>query len=119
VGRYLGKVMVAGPNPAEGSILTSDMPLASLPNCKCIYMHMHIVYVMTKVISLSEKAYQTLKGMKKPGESFSDVVLRVGGQANKKSILEFAGTWKGDDIDEVFAIVMKDREQSKSREFEM
>ena len=79
-------------------------------------MHMHIVLVMTKVISLSEKAYQTLKGLKKPGESFSDVVLRVSGQEHKRSILEFAGTWKGDDIDEVFSIVLKDREQSKSRE---
>jgi predicted CopG family antitoxin len=73
---------------------------------------------MTKVISLSEKAYTTLKGMKKSGESFSDVVLRVAGERNKKSILEFAGTWKGDDIDEVFSIVLKDREQAKSREIE-
>ena len=82
-------------------------------------MHMHIVFVMTKVISLSEKAYQTLRNMKQPGESFSDVVLRVGSQEKKKSILEFAGTWKGDDIDEVFAQVLKDRESSKSRDFEM
>jgi predicted CopG family antitoxin len=73
---------------------------------------------MTKVISLSEKAYTTLKGMKKSGESFSDVVLRVAGERNKKSILEFAGTWKGDDINEVFSIVLKDREQAKSREIE-
>ena len=82
-------------------------------------MHMHIVFFMTKVISLSEKAYQTLKGMKKPGESFSDVVLRVAEKEHKKSILEFAGTWKGDDIDKVFSIVLKDREQSKSREIEI
>lgn len=82
-------------------------------------MHMHIVFVMTKVISLSEKAYKTLKGMKKPGESFSDVVLRVADKEQKKSILEFAGTWKGDDIDKVFSIVLKDREQSKSREIEI
>jgi len=40
-------------------------------------MHMHIVCSMTKIISLSEKAYETLKCMKKSGESFSDVVLRV------------------------------------------
>ena len=71
---------------------------------------------MTKVISLSKKAYQTLKGMKRPNESFSDVVLRVAGQEPKKSILEFAGAWKGSDIDEVFLRVMNDREQSKSRD---
>jgi predicted CopG family antitoxin len=80
---------------------------------------MHIVFAMTKVISLSEKAYETLKSMKKSGESFSDVVLRVASKENKRSILEFAGTWKGDDIDEVFSIVLTDREQSKSREIEI
>jgi predicted CopG family antitoxin len=74
---------------------------------------------MTKVISLSEKAYETLKSMKKPGESFSDVVIRVGSKEKKKSILEFAGTWKGDDADEILVQIMKDRERAKSREFEM
>ncbi len=82
-------------------------------------MHMHIVLAMTKVISLSEKAYQTLKGMKKTGESFSDVVLRVADKEKKRSIMEFAGCWKGDDADEVLAEIMKDRENVKSREFEI
>jgi len=82
-------------------------------------MHMHIVPAMTKVISLSEKAYQTLKGLKKTGESFSDVVLRVADKEKKRSIMEFAGCWKGDDADEVLAEIMKDRENVKSREFEI
>lgn len=81
---------------------------------------MHILFFrvkkMTKVISLSEKAYETLKKMKKPGESFSDVILRVSQKEPKKPLLEFAGTWKGDDIDEVFDVVLKEREQAKSRE---
>lgn len=79
---------------------------------------MHIELCMTKVISLSEKAYETLKGMKKPGESFSDVVIRVAAKEKKKSILEFAGTWHGDDADEVLAQLMKDRENVKPREFD-
>ena len=29
-------------------------------------MHMHIVFAMTKVISLSQKAYETLRSMKNP-----------------------------------------------------
>ena len=82
-------------------------------------MHMHIALLMTKVISLSQKAYETLKGLKRSGESFSDVVLRVASKEHKRSILEFAGTWKGDDIDKVFAIVLKDREQAKSRDVEL
>ena len=82
-------------------------------------MHMHIAFTMTKVISLSEKAYETLKGMKKPGESFSDVVLRVAKEKKKKSLLEFSGTWVGDDIDEVFAQIKKDREQAASRKVDL
>jgi predicted CopG family antitoxin len=82
-------------------------------------MHMHIVFVMTRVISLFEKAYETLKSMKKSGESFSDVVIRVAGKEKKKSIIEFAGTWKGDDADEVLAKIMKNRNQVKPRELEI
>jgi len=72
---------------------------------------------MTKVISLSEKAYERLKSMKKPGESFSDVILRVAPE--KKSLLEFAGTWTGDDADEVLAQIMKDREKSTSKKVDL
>ena len=80
---------------------------------------MRIVFAMTKVISLSEKAYETLKGMKKHGESFSDVVLRVANEKKKKSLLEFSGKWAGDDADEVLAQIMKDREQSVPRKVDL
>ena len=75
-------------------------------------MHMHIEKCMTKVISLSNEAYQTLKESKKPGESFSDVVLRIAKKKKKKSLLEFSGKWVGNDADEVLAQIMKDRERS-------
>jgi predicted CopG family antitoxin len=77
----------------------------------CLFMHMHIILFMPKVISLSNEAYQTLKRLKKSGESFSDVVLRVTGKRKKKPLIEFSGTWVGDDIDFVFSQVKKDREQ--------
>ena len=67
---------------------------------------------MTKVISLSNEAYQTLKESKKPGESFSDVVLRIAKKTKKRSLSEFSGKWVGDDADEVLAQIMKDREWS-------
>jgi len=82
-------------------------------------MHMHIESCMTKVISLSNEAYQTLKDSKKPGESFSDVVLRVIKTKKKKSLLEFSCKWVGDDADEVLAQIMKDREQSASRKVDL
>ncbi len=57
--------------------------------------------------------------MKKPGESFSDVVIRVASKEKKKSLLEFSGKWHGDDADEVLAQIMKDRERVQSRDFEL
>jgi predicted CopG family antitoxin len=74
---------------------------------------------MTKVISLSDKAYGTLKKHKRKNESFSDVVLRLSAEEKSESILRFSGAWKGDDVDEVFATIMKDRELSKSRRIEI
>ena len=74
---------------------------------------------MTKIISLSDEAYQILKDSKRPGESFSDVVLRTLKQEKKKSLLEFSGKWVGDDADEVIAQIMKDREQPASRRVEL
>ena len=73
---------------------------------------MYMELPMTKVISLSNEAYETLKESKKPGESFSDVVLRIAKKKKKKSLLEFSGKWVGDDADEVLAQIMKDRERS-------
>jgi len=74
---------------------------------------------MTKVISLSNEAYETLKKSKKPGESFSDVVLRIAKKKKKKSLLEFSGKWVGDDADEVLAQLMKDRERSASEKVDL
>jgi len=74
---------------------------------------------MTKVISLSEKAYGTLKKRKRRDESFSDVVLRLAGEEQRGSLLECAGTWEGNDIGDVFSRVMKDRESATSRNIEI
>jgi predicted CopG family antitoxin len=71
------------------------------------------------VVSLSNEAYRTLKESKKPGESFSDVVLRVLTQKKKKSLLEFSGKWTGDDADEILTQIMNDRERSASRKVEL
>jgi len=49
---------------------------------------------MVKVISLSEEAYQTIKGIKESEESFSDVVLRLA--SKKGNILSLFGCAKED-----------------------
>ncbi len=48
----------------------------------------------TKTITVTEEAYNSLYGLKKEGESFSDVLLRVG--EKKKTISSFFGLLSGD-----------------------
>jgi predicted CopG family antitoxin len=69
---------------------------------------------MTKVISLSNRAYETLSALKRRGESFSDVVLRL--SKREKSILRHAGKWEGDDALDIFSDIARKRKEVRSRE---
>lgn len=73
---------------------------------------------MTKVISLSNQAYDEMKGLKEEGESFSDVVLRLAARDRKRSILEFAGAWPGsrEEAGRIAKEIAKQRASIKTRE---
>ncbi|MEM2083639.1 MAG: antitoxin VapB family protein [Nitrososphaerota archaeon] len=71
---------------------------------------------MTKVISLSEEAYKILKKLKKSEESFSDVIIRIAKGLEAKPLIDYAGKWVGNDIDEIFKNILSERELSKTRE---
>ncbi len=43
-------------------------------------------------MTLSADAYEALAALKRPGESFSDVVRRI--TRKNRSLLDFAGAWK-------------------------
>ena len=77
-------------------------------------MRMHMV----KVISLSNKAYFTLKAMKTGDDSFSDVVLRMSEGKKKKSLLDFAGKWPGgkEELMKIKKILEIERKNVKARE---
>ena len=51
---------------------------------------------MVKVISLSEKAYESLKSRKTADKSFSDVVLDLVNKKTKRSIMDLFGVLKDD-----------------------
>jgi len=70
---------------------------------------------MTKVISLSDEAYRALKKLKREGESFSDVVLRLIRGLETRPLTDFSGRWVGDDIEEVFKRVLDERERAEER----
>lgn len=45
-----------------------------------------------KTVTLSADAYEALAALKRPGESFSEVVRRL--TRKNRSLLDFAGAWK-------------------------
>jgi predicted CopG family antitoxin len=53
-----------------------------------------------KTISLSDEAYELLASMKKEGESFTQVILRLCSKATKKPLASFAGLWSMSDEEE-------------------
>ncbi len=75
---------------------------------------------MVKVISLSNKAYETLKSLKKGKESFSDVVLELVNKEKKSSLVEFAGIWKNSpEMDRIFASLINERAKARDRELSL
>ncbi len=75
---------------------------------------MHI-YIMTRVISLSDVAYDELKKLKKEGESFSDVVIKIT-VMEKKPLTDFFGKWpvKGE-LDRIEKELEREKKKSKMR----
>jgi len=76
-------------------------------------MYAYIYAYMTKVISLSDDAYESLKSMKNKGESFSEVVRRIA----HKGILDFFGAWPDKkELSKISKELKKERESFKTRE---
>lgn len=53
-----------------------------------------------KTISLSDEAYESLTSLKRKGESFTDVVLRLCSKVPKRPLSSFAGSWDMTDEEE-------------------
>jgi predicted CopG family antitoxin len=77
----------------------------------CIRIH------MVKVISLSNKAYATLKAFKQGDDSFSDVVMKLT-EKKKPSIMDLAGKWKISDkeTEKIKREIEQGRKRAKLRE---
>ncbi len=75
---------------------------------------------MTKVISLSDNAYQEIKSLKQSDESFSDVVLKLVDKAKKQPLLDFFGKWPGtsEELDRIKKTLEKQRKSFKTKEVE-
>ena len=72
-------------------------------------MHMH-GHMGTKTISLEDSAYMRLKAVKRPGESFSEVVNRVLAQ-KEPSFLDFRGLLQGRAVDRLAETVARMKQE--------
>jgi predicted CopG family antitoxin len=71
-----------------------------------------VTIVGTKNISISEEAYERLAALKKPNESFTEVVNRL---TRKRSILELAGALTEKEGDEIRGEIVELRKASSRR----
>ncbi|MBI2575493.1 antitoxin VapB family protein [Candidatus Woesearchaeota archaeon] len=76
--------------------------------------------MMTRVISLSDTAYESLKSLKNGSESFSEVVNRLTAPAKKASLLDLAGKWSGskEELDRIEKEIYASRKKFKLRKVE-
>ncbi len=73
---------------------------------------------MTKVISLSDEAYDELKRLKKEGESFSEVVMKIA-RKERKPLSAFLGRWPvPGELDRIEKELKKERKNAKMRDVE-
>ncbi len=66
----------------------------------------------TKNISISDEAYERLRAIKKPSESFTDVINRLTG---RRSMVELAGVLSKEEAGEMKRIVKEIRKKSSKR----
>lgn len=85
----------------------------------CLYW-MNVVNVLIamppKTVVLREEAYEFLRKAKKPGETFSDVVMRLKGAT--KPLTSFAGAWRDmpeDDLSRIREAIRAGREFDRKK----
>ena len=76
------------------------------------HTYTHRKLMGTKNIAISDEAYQMLKALKKPGESFTDVIERM---TRKSSVLELAGLLSKREVASVEKHVKEVRKRSAER----
>lgn len=60
----------------------------------CAYIH-----EVTKTITIADDVYDSLKSLKEPGESFSDVARRLTEEVKRRRLLSAGGAWRDLPID--------------------
>jgi len=92
---------------------------------RLIYTGMYVYSMASKTIMISEEAYKILKRRKKPNESFTDVIIRLGSEkGSAKKLLELAKSKDFEPISPETARIMEEtskefRKNFKTRDFRL
>jgi len=71
---------------------------------------------MTRVISLSDNAYNELKKLKKGGESFSDVVIKITSK-EKRPLIDFFSKWpEPKELNRIEKEIEKEKKRAKMQD---
>lgn len=68
------------------------------------------MFMVTKTITVTKDAYEQLKALKRPEESFSQEIKRI--TASKQDIMRFAGILTDKEGEEMLTAIKKMREES-------
>ncbi len=69
---------------------------------------------MTKIISISDEAYEELKKLKN-GMSFTEIILNITKEKKKSSIMEFAGILTNEEGDKILKKIKEERKVGSRR----
>lgn len=69
---------------------------------------------MTKVISISDNAYESLKKLK-ANRSFSEIIIEITKEKNANNIMKFAGLLSKEDAERIKKEIYKERKFSSRR----
>ncbi len=70
-------------------------------------------YIMTKVISIADDAYDYLKSLKSEKESFSKIIKRLVPKRKKSDLLKLAGSLKDKKFENTMKKIIKNRSKIK------
>jgi len=68
-----------------------------------------------KTIKISEEAYEGLAELKKEGESFNELIMRLTKPLRKKRLSEFAGIMAGEEFDDFEKAALEARHFKSTR----
>ncbi len=73
-----------------------------------------------KTLTISEEAYAALAKLKNRGESFTDVILRIGGKKRGGTLLEYVCSMEPDEeFAQILEGIVKNRERLSVRSVEL